>query len=87
MHATGTLQSTGLEFWNTRRPGQSAFTYKAGVGNVIKGWDKGCLGMRVGEHRRLIIPAEDGYGAAGFRSWGIPPGATLCFHLECVAVK
>ena len=52
---------------------------QAGVGGVIKGWDQGCLGMSVGETRKLVIPAEEGYGANGeskrrISSLGVLPG-------------
>lgn len=57
------------------------------MGQVITGWDQGCLGMMVGEERQLTIPAEEGYGANGFPAWGIPPGATLEFTLECIKVE
>ena len=57
---------------STKDPGQKPFTYRAGVGGVIKGWDQGCLGMARGEVRLLIIPAAEGYGDRGFPSWGIP---------------
>jgi FKBP-type peptidyl-prolyl cis-trans isomerase len=50
-------------------------------------WDQGCLGMKVGETRELIIPAHEGYGESGFPAWGIPPGGTLNFTLECLDVK
>ena len=46
-------------------PGQKPFTYNAGVQQVITGWDQGCLGMAVGEVRKLDIPAVEGYGASG----------------------
>ena len=42
----------------------------------VTGWDQGCMGMRVGEERKLVIPADEGYGAGGFPAWGIPPGGT-----------
>ena len=87
VHATGVVKETGKKFWSTKDPGQEPFTYQAGVGGVIKGWDQGCLGMKVGEARELIIPAHEGYGAAGFPAWGIPPGGTLNFTLECLKVE
>merc|ERR1711920_788218 len=86
VHATGTVEETGKKFWSTKDPGQQPFTYQAGVGKVITGWDQGCLGMSVGEVRSLRIPADEGYGAGGFPAWGIPPGATLVFELECLKV-
>ena len=60
------------KFWSTKDAGQKPFTYQAGVGGVIKGWDQGCLGMQIGEVRKLRIPADEGYGAGGFPAWGIP---------------
>merc|ERR1712054_444971 len=73
VHATGTVKETMKKFWSTKDPGQQPFTYQAGVGGVITGWDQGCLGMNVGEVRKLDIPADEGYGAGGFPAWGIPP--------------
>ena len=87
VHATGVVKESGKKFWSTKDPGQQPFTYQAGVGGVIKGWDQGCLGMTVGEVRELVIPADEGYGANGFPAWGIPPGGTLNFTLECLEVQ
>ncbi|CAE8628856.1 unnamed protein product, partial [Polarella glacialis] len=87
VHATGVVKETGKKFWSTKDPGQEPFTYTAGVGEVITGWDKGCLGMQEGEERLLVIPAAEGYGAGGFPAWGIPPGGTLEFTLECLKIK
>ena len=56
-------------------------------GEVIKGWDKGCLGMKLGEVRRLLIPAEEGYGSRGFPAWGIQAGATLHFEIEILDIS
>ena len=61
--------------------------YKAGVGQVITGWDKGCLGMKIGETRKLVIPSHEGYGAAGFPAWKIPADATLEFELELLGTR
>ena len=85
VHAKGSVGSR--QFWCTRDKGEEPFTYTAGVGEVIVGWDKGCLGMRVGEVRLLTIPADEGYEEEGFPAWGIPGGATLSFELECLDVK
>ena len=54
------------QFWCTKDAGQKPFSYQAGVGGVIKGWDQGCLGMAVGETRKLTIPGHEGYGGGGF---------------------
>ena len=87
VHATGVVKETGKKFWSTKDAGQKPFTYRAGVGEVITGWDQGLLGMRLGEERMLTIPAKEGYGAAGFPAWGIPPGGTLEFTLEVLSIK
>ena len=81
------VKQTGKKFWSTHDAGQSPFTYQAGVGKVIKGWDQGCLGMKQGESRKLLIPASEGYGERGFPAWGIPPGGTLDFTIEVLEIK
>mmetsp|Transcript_39185 Transcript_39185/g.103537 ORF Transcript_39185/g.103537 Transcript_39185/m.103537 type:complete len:117 (+) Transcript_39185:75-425(+) len=86
VHATGVVVESGKKFWSTKDPGQQPFSYQAGVGGVITGWDQGCLGMTVGEERMLEIPGDEAYGKAGFPAWGIPAGATLQFTLECLKV-
>lgn len=86
VHATGIVRETGKKFWSTKDPGQEPFSYDAGVGGVITGWDQGCLGMEIGEVRELLIPAHEGYGNDGFPAWGIPPGGTLNFTLECLKI-
>jgi len=86
VHATGVIKETGKTFWSTKDPGQEPFSYTAGVGGVITGWDQGCLGMEIGEVRELLIPAHEGYGTDGFPAWGIPPGGTLNFTLECLKI-
>jgi len=87
VHATGVVQQTGKKFWSTKDPGQQPFEYQAGVGGVITGWDQGCLGMTIGEVRKLSIPADEGYGQGGFPAWGIPPNGTLDFTLEVLEIK
>jgi FKBP-type peptidyl-prolyl cis-trans isomerase len=62
------------------------FEYTLGAGQVIKGWDLGVLGMKVGEKRTLVIPADLAYGSRGVPGV-IPPGATLTFTVELKAIK
>lgn len=90
VHATGSvLQADGTsnKFWSTKDPGQQPFTWQAGIGQVIAGWDQGVLGMNLGETRMIHIPAKMGYGASGFPAWGIPPNADLQFEIECLQIQ
>lgn len=86
VHARGVVQETGKTFWDTH-DGNKPFTYQAGVGKVITGWDQGCLGMQLGEVRDLNIPATEGYGVGGFPAWGIPPNGTLVFTIEILKIQ
>jgi peptidylprolyl isomerase len=72
---------------STKDPGQQPFEYQAGVGQVIKGWDQGLLGMKLGEQRQVIIPGPEAYGPKGFPAWGIGPNATLDFTLEVLKIQ
>ena len=66
--------------------GKKPFSFRLGVGEVIKGWDVGVAGMRVGDKRKLVIPPQMAYGSSGVRG-AIPPNATLVFDVELVDVK
>ncbi len=81
---TGTLDD-GTKFDSSLNPGRTPFSFVLGAGQVIKGWDLGVLGMKVGGERVLTIPPELGYGASGAGS-SIPPNATLHFTVDLLSV-
>ena len=82
---TGKLED-GSIFDSSLSPGKEPFTFTLGVGSVIKGWDMGVKGMKVGGKRKLTIPPELGYGDRGAGNV-IPPGATLIFEVELLEVE
>ena len=82
---TGKLED-GSVFDSSLKPGSGPYTFTLGVGSVIKGWDMGVKGMKVGGKRKLKIPAELGYGAKGAGNV-IPPDAVLIFDVELLEVE
>ena len=82
---TGWLESTGAKFDSSLDSGQP-FTFPLGAGRVIKGWDEGVATMKVGGHRRLVIPPDLAYGAQGFPPT-IPANSTLIFDVELLNIE
>ena len=84
VHYTGWLLD-GTKFDSSKDRGQP-FSFPIGQGRVIKGWDEGVAGMKIGGKRELIIPPDLGYGARG-AGGVIPPNATLKFEVELLDVR
>jgi FKBP-type peptidyl-prolyl cis-trans isomerase len=81
---TGTL-ADGTVFDSTAKDGGTPFSFTLGAGQVIKGWDQGVVGMKVGGTRKLVIPPALAYGSQATGS--IPPNSTLTFVIQLLAVK
>lgn len=87
VHYTGWLDNNGNRGakFDSSRDRNEPFAFPLGRGQVIKGWDQGVQGMKVGGTRKLTIPPDLGYGARG-AGGVIPPNATLLFEVELLAV-
>ncbi len=89
VHYTGKLED-GTKFDSSVDRGQP-FGFKVGVGMVIKGWDEGVVGLKIGEKKTLTIPSDKAYGETGVPDgkggYVIPPNATLIFDIEVVDIE
>jgi FKBP-type peptidyl-prolyl cis-trans isomerase len=85
VHYTGWLED-GRKFDSSRDRGRPV-SFRLGQGEVIRGWDRGILGMRVGGKRRLTVPPDLGYGKRGAGDGAVPPNATLVFEIELLRVE
>ena len=83
VHYTGWL-TNGNKF-DSSKDRKDPFRFKLGAGHVIRGWDEGVAGMKIGGTRKLTIPANLGYGAQG-AGGVIPPNATLVFEVELLGL-
>lgn len=84
VHYTGWLED-GTKFDSSVDRGEP-FSFRLGAGRVIKGWDEGVVGMRIGTKRKLIVPPHLGYGSRGAGRI-IPPNATLIFEVELLDLR
>lgn len=87
VHYTGWLYNEGVKGakFDSSKDRNEAFEFGLGAGHVIRGWDEGVQGMKVGGTRVLVIPAALGYGARG-AGGVIPPNATLMFEVELLGI-
>ena len=83
LYSTSAAENKGTLFDTS--VGRSPFAFTLGAGSVIRGWDQGLAGMKVGGLRRLVIPPELAYGASG--SGSIPPNSNLVFEVELLDVQ
>ena len=84
VHYTGKL-TNGTQF-DSSKDRNEPFSFRLGAGRVIKGWDEGVEGMKIGGIRKLVIPPQLGYGSRGAGS-AIPPNATLIFEVELLDLR
>jgi len=84
VHCTGYGKNRDMsqKFWSTKDPGQEPFTFRVGMGEVIKAWDESVMTMSIGEIAKVHASPDYAYGASGFPAWGIMPNSELLFEIE-----
>jgi peptidylprolyl isomerase len=89
VHCTGYGKNRDMnsKFWSTKDPGQEPFTFRVGMGEVIKGWDESVIAMSIGEVAKIHCSPDYAYGAGGFPAWGIQPNSELIFEIEVLKYK
>ena len=89
VHCTGYGKNGDMNvtFWSTKDPGQEPFSFKVGLGQVIKGWDESVIDMQLGEKARIECSPDYAYGAGGFPAWGILPNSPLIFEIEVLSFR
>jgi FKBP-type peptidyl-prolyl cis-trans isomerase len=85
LYDSSAADNKGSQFDSSLLPGRTPFVFILGAGSVIRGWEQGVVGMRVGGQRRLVLPPSLAYGSSG--SGPVPPNATLIFDIELLAVQ
>ena len=79
------LSENGTKFDSSLNPGRTPFRFTVGAGQVIKGWDEGLMGMKIGGKRKLTIPPELGYGSRD--NGPIPANSTLIFEIDLLTIE
>lgn len=89
VHCTGYGKNGNMNdvFWSTKDPGQEPFSFKVGLGQVIKGWDESVIAMQLGEKARIECTPDYAYGPGGFPAWGILPNSPLIFEIEVLSFR
>jgi peptidylprolyl isomerase len=86
VHCTGYLTEGKKKFWSTL-DNNEPFSFKVGLGQVIRGWDEGMLQMELGETADLVMTGDYAYGPKGFPAWGIGPNAGLTFEIKMLKIN
>lgn len=86
LYQSGATDNKGRQFDSSRTSG-TPYSFTLGAGQVIRGWDQGIVGMRVGGQRRLVIPPDLAYGSTGAGNGVIPANATLIFDVELLSIN